>query len=108
MSLYADFLKETNVKQIIESEFGFMTYYINGKECYIADCYVVPDKRRSRLCWEMADMVTAIAKSKGCDLLTGSVVPQAVGSTNSLKMLLSYGMSLIKSDATVIYMGKGI
>lgn len=91
MSLFSDYHKELGIKQVIESEHGFILYSILGNDCYIEDVYVVPEQRKSRVCWEMADKVVEEAKSKGCKLLIGTVIPTANNSTTSLKMLLSYG-----------------
>lgn len=108
MSLYGDYIKERAGKGIIESEHGFCTYILANTECYIEDLYVVPEQRNSKVASEMADKVADIAKEAGCEWLTGSVCPSAQGSTASLRVLLAYGMELLRSEQNMIYFAKRI
>lgn len=106
MSLYANYVKEREGKEILESEHGFATYQIAGPECYIKDIYIVPEMRTSGLAGKMADEIAVIAKEKGCKFLSGSVCPTANESTTSLRVLLSYGFKLAKSEVNLIWMVK--
>ena len=45
MSLYAEYIKGRENKEIIEDSLGFATYQITGNECYIVDIYVRPEAR---------------------------------------------------------------
>ncbi len=108
MSLYKDYIKERENRECIESEDGFITYKIYGIECYIIDIYVVPEKRISAIGRNMADQVAEIAKEQGCKVLSGSVVPSANNSTESIKILISYGFKLIKSEPNMIWFAKEI
>ena len=109
MSLFADYIQERLNKGIIESEDGFATYIIANEEVYIEDIYIVPAKRNTGLAAKMADEIAEIAKAKGCTVLVGSVAPQANGATDSLKVLLGYGMTLHSVQANgLIYFVKGI
>lgn len=87
---------------------GFLTYQILGQECYLKDLYVEPEFRKSHLATEMADVVTAIAISHGCTYLIGTVCPQAKASTESLKVLLAYGMTLHSAANNLIIFKKDI
>lgn len=108
MSLFADYIKERGVKSIVENEAGFLTFIINGQECYIEDLYVAPSHRKQHLASEMADEAVAHAKAAGCKVLTGSVVPSARGSTESVKVLLAYGFRIAQSQSNIIYFVKEI
>lgn len=107
-SLYADYIKEREGLGCVESERGFATYSITEQECYLRDIYVAPEFRRSGECYKMADEVVAIARRAGCRYLTGTVVPSAAGSTESLKVLLNYGMRLMKASPDLIVFIKEI
>ena len=108
MSHYADYLKEREGKEVLETEDGFVTFQISGAECYIQDIYVVPEKRQSRVATVLADCVKDIALAKGCTWLSGSVSPSTSNSHKSLLVLLGYGMKLVKSDKDIVYFAKRI
>jgi GNAT superfamily N-acetyltransferase len=109
MSLYADYLKERTDDHILETYQGFATYrFLNEKQCYIIDIYVAPDYRYAGVASEMADVIAGRAKGKGCTELLGTVNPTAKGSTESLKVLIQYGMKLHSSSDNVIVFKKDI
>lgn len=110
MSLYSDYLRERTTDDIIENEIGFVSYrFINdGKSVFITDIYVKRDFRKSGQASALADDVVAIAKQRGCVEVLGSVVPSTRGSTDSLKVLLGYGMSLMSSANDFIMFRKDI
>lgn len=109
MSLFADYLKEKTNDQIIESEIGFATYrYLDKESVYIVDLYVKPAYRQQKAASSIADIIVELAKKKGCKKLLGSVVPSTKGSTESVKVLLAYGMSLDSSVNDFITFKKDI
>lgn len=112
MSMYADYIKERLGDDAIETEEGFCTYrYLDhGGESavYIIDIYVRPFLRKGSVASDLADRVAAIAKEKGCKVMIGTVVPSAKGSTDSLRVLLGYGMQLDSASQNLIIFKKGI
>lgn len=106
MSLYGQYIKEREGKDIVECEDGFATYLIAGEECYIENLYVVPEKRRTHLATQLADQIAIIAKERGCKYLTGSVAPNTKNATSNIIVLISYGMRLLRSTPNLIYFGK--
>lgn len=109
MSLYGDYIKEAKGDGIIETEYGFATYrYIAPESVYIIDIYIVPEFRKSKKTSAIVDMVIEAARSKGCKKMIGTVVTAAVGSTVSLKLLLSHGMRLVSSNNEFIVFEKDI
>ncbi len=105
-SLFAQYIKERENKEIIESDIGFATYYFVDKNCYIQDIFVKSDFRKSGEASRLADEISKIAKENGCTKLYGSVVPSAKGSTESLHVLLHYGFKLNSSINNFIAMEK--
>lgn len=105
MQLYAEYIREREGSELYTdpSNRGFLTYREVGNECYIVDIYVVPEARKQGVAAEMADKVAEITC---CRWLTGSVCPQAQGATESLKVLVAYGMKLVKSDTNLIWFAK--
>lgn len=96
-SHYGQYIAEREGRDIIEDEFGFATYIMNADdgECYIVDIYVVPEMRKAGIASKYADTIAEIARLNGCDVLSGSVDPTCENATDSLKVLLGYGMNLV-------------
>lgn len=108
MSHYANYIKEREGKEIIEDEFGFVTYSTHQDYVYIEDIYVTPEHRRQKKCYEYADKVAAIAKENGYSKLLGSIDPEGTGAHESLLVLLNYGYKLHATHNNVIYFMKEI
>ena len=108
ISLYGQYIKERENFEIVEDESGFATYKISGNECYIRDIFVKPEFRKMNLASKYADEIAAIAKEQGCTHLSGTVAPQANGSTQSVQVLLSYGFKVARSTNDLIIFVKEI
>lgn len=109
MSLYGEYLKERGGDQIIESEFGFVTYrYLDPNQVYIVDIYVMPDVRKGGLASDLADKVVSEAKACGCTKLIGTVAVGKAWTTTNTKVLLGYGFSISEATADAIIFRKDI
>ncbi len=109
MNLYAQYLKEHHGDELICSEVGFATYrYLGEDTVYIVDIYVVPEFRKTKEASVMADNIVEIAKKRGCTKLLGTVVPAAKDSTDSVNILLRYGMRLSHIDGGLVVFRKDI
>jgi ribosomal protein S18 acetylase RimI-like enzyme len=106
MSHYSSYIKERSGLEVLESEYGFVTYKFRHPDCYIQDIYVVPEKRQSGIAAEMADKVADIAKSKGYKILTGSIDYRANGADISEKVLRGYGMKPYVTEGSLTYFFK--
>lgn len=108
MSFYANYLRERTDDEILETERGFVSYRFlpDGKSVYIVDIYVLPEFRKGKEASAMADDICRLSKQRGCIELIGSVIPSNKGSTDSLKVLLSYGMTLKGSSNDIIFFSK--
>jgi len=108
MSLYADYIKQREGKEIVETDIGFATYTIVKDGMYIEDIFVSSDHRHSGEAARMADQIADIAREKGLKKLFGSVVPTANHSTTSLKVLIAYGFRLSSSTNNFILLEKDL
>lgn len=108
MTLYSRYLKEREDFECIESDLGFATYKCQGHECYLRDIYVIPEQRKSRIAWDMADKVVEIAKSKGCTVLLGSVALNSKSPKASHDVLKAYGFKFLKELPNLIIYSKEI
>ena len=107
-SNYAKYIREREGLSIIEHEFGFVTYSINKNICFIHDLFIVPESRRLGLASHICNQVVKNAIEKNCDILKGSVCPQAENATEALKFQLDYGMQLESSNLYTIVLSKRI
>lgn len=105
MSFYAEYLKEKTDDKIIETEFGFATYrhLPDQQATYIVDLYVLPDYRKEGYASRLADQICNEAKALGYTKIFGSVVPSNKNSTDSLRVLLGYKMTLKSSSNDFIF-----
>jgi ribosomal protein S18 acetylase RimI-like enzyme len=108
MFLYPLYLKEREGLETLEKEYGFAIYKLRGTDCYIQDIYVLPEHRKSGLCFSMADEISQIAKQQGYKILTGSVDNRASGAEGSHKVLKAYGMKPYAIEDYVTYYFKEI
>lgn len=106
MSLYAEYVRERENKHILEDDKGFITYVVNGDECYIVDMYIKEKHRRSGHGIKQADQVCEAAKRLGCKYITGSVDPRTNGATYSMKLLINYGMEVLMVKDSLVYFVK--
>lgn len=97
-SLYAEYVKSREGFESVEEPYGFATYKITGKDCYIRDVYVLPQLRRQKAASDLCNKIKWIAKDVGCSTLITTVAPSANGSTDSLKAVLGYGFKLDSSQ----------
>lgn len=107
-SLYGEYIKEREGRDIVETEGGFATYvYVShkdmGKCCYIVDIYTRPDFRSTGLGQELANDIKARAVAEGCKYLIGSVDPRANNATKSLELLLKFGFELHCIEGPLVY-----
>ena len=107
-SLYAQFLYEREGKECIETKEGFITYVINGEECYIETVYILPLYRRLNMAANLANQVVEVAKTMGCKFISGSVDPTAKAATESTKVLLAYGFKMHSIKNGLIWFTKRI
>lgn len=108
MSLYAEYVKERASRETVETENGFMTFQIQGNECFIHDAYVRPAFREGGTAAAMLGAVTTIAREHGCTILSCTVCPSANGSTESMKVILACGFKLGQSVQNLISFVKEI
>lgn len=98
MSLYADFIKETFGKDIIEDDDGFATFLIVKKECYVENVYVRPEARKSTHSFHYVDQIVEKAKAQGCRYLLTTVNKRISTPERSKHVILKYGFMPYSED----------
>ncbi len=103
------YLKELKGLDVYETEDGFILYKVQDEHLYVRDIYVLPEKRKKGVAAEMADeLAEIIKKSHGCTIMLGDVEPSNNSATDSIKVLLAYGMSVLEANDDEIIFYKHI
>lgn len=108
LSLMAQYFKELNGKDIVESDKGFVTYMFLSDGCYIQDAYVLPKYRNQGLLKQFVNKIEEIAKEKGYKRIYTTVRPSANASTASLGVAVGLGFKLKFSDNDAIIFEKDL
>jgi len=106
--MWANYIKEREGFETLESEHAFLVYKISGEECYIKDIFVEKEHRRFNLGTELADKCVQIARDAGCKFISGTVVPSTNGATVSMMSLLAYGFTIRAAQNDLIILIKEI
>lgn len=112
MKLYADYLKERKLYEVISDDFGFATYghmeVDGGPAIYIEELYVAPEWRKKGIASKYADEIAKKAKEMGINKILGSVSPTCIGAHESMLILIAYGFKLHSCVNDLIYFVKEI
>lgn len=108
MSLWAEYVKETLGREVIETDYGFASYHVRGDDCYLEDLYVVPEFRRAGGATRLGELVREKAIKAGCKSLTTTVNCTFKDPSTSLKACLSYGFQIHQTGQNFIVLRKEI
>ena len=98
MGFLSEYFKERNKEECIENEYGFITYSIHNKICYIGEFYICPEFRRKGEGYKLADKVQDIAIKNQCEYLTSQADINAGGSAGAIVTILNYGFKIFKIE----------
>ena len=107
-SLYAQYIKERENRDIIEIDYGFLSYRIFEDECFICDIFVIPRLRKTGAVNYLTDEVTKIAKKAGCKYLAAKVYVTAPYASEGLLRNLHWGFKIHSVEKDVIVLTKAI
>jgi GNAT superfamily N-acetyltransferase len=105
MSKYADYIKERDGLETYENEYGFMTYSFlpDVGAVYLAEIYVVPEKRNTAAAFRLFQRLCNIAKADGYFKVLGSVDETTVNYEYSEKLMKKLGWAFYKKVGHVTY-----
>jgi GNAT superfamily N-acetyltransferase len=106
MDMFSEYYLEREGFRTVTTDYGFASFKIDGKECYLKDIYVKKEHRRGGHASEIAQMVESIAIEEGCDCIKGSIVPDLPGATECLAGQLKFGFKLFSSHENFIVLIK--
>jgi GNAT superfamily N-acetyltransferase len=108
MSLYGDYIKEREGKEIIEDHRGFASFSFMQDVVMINDLYVVPQYRQNKVGSEFANKIVDLAKQKGCKFMYCTVDINTNGSSESMAAILAYGFKLDQYINNLILLKRSI
>lgn len=107
-SLYARYIEEREGAGIIETEESFVTYHLYPDSIYLADMFIVPDKRNTGLHLELLAQVEEIGRKEDKKKIITSAGFGAAGLTDSVQTIINAGFSIHSGDQKLIYFVKNL
>jgi hypothetical protein len=105
MNKYANYLKEREGLDYFEDDTGFITYcfYPEIQAVYLAEVYVIPEKRGTFAALRLFQKAVKIAKYNGYTKLLGSVDKSTNGYELSEKIMIKLNWEFFKQVGEVTY-----
>lgn len=107
-TLYAKYISEREGAEILEDESSFITYKINGEECFIKNMYIDPLVRGNGHSRKIIEKLSAVAKSFGCTFLSGTIDLQAPGASRVQAAAISVGFNVVKAHNDILMIKKNL
>jgi GNAT superfamily N-acetyltransferase len=103
-NLYAEFISERENAHYLEAAdgSGFVTYRIEGAECFIKDFFVRAEQRRLRRGSSLLEELEREARKAGCKFLSATLWPNAKGTTDTLKAALWAGFEVQAANGGLV------
>lgn len=96
-TLYEKYAKERESCDILENEFGFVSYRIFESDCFIQDIYVDSECRKRGKFRELIELLEELALGAECKTITGNIFLNDQGANNTLMAALLVGFKVILS-----------
>ena len=110
MNLYEQYMKERGGYTVLwdAAGEGFLTFKVNGPECFIHDIFVSESVRRKHVGKKMVMDLEVVAAREGCTFITGNVWLLAKNATEVLKAALAVGFSVTSAQNNGITVEKKV
>lgn len=107
-SLYGQYIKERLNKNIIETDYGFVTYSFTPDGIYAEDLYISPAFRKSKLAADFHEQLVQIAKEKSLKYIYSSILIGTPNCDKNLSLLMKNGAKIHSTSNNMIYLSKEI
>ena len=108
-SMYKKYVENQLPNRFVhETNKGFITYNINGKECQLEEIYVKPEFRRQGIAKELRDFASRDAKKRDCEYIRGSLIIGSGMIEESGMAMLKYNYKFWYTDGIIIYFKKDL
>jgi len=106
--LYFDYIKTRLGQEVLQDEAkkSFCIFQTKDEEFYLQDLYIDPYARERDILRDLTNQIKKVSKERGCKYVTASVIPSALKSTESMKLLIWWGFELISSTQDFIILKK--
>lgn len=108
MSLWADYIRECGILEIIEDEYGWVTFHAEPAGfVFINDMYVAPEKRRTGHARKLLEQVFAWGKERGCTYCMATIHTSSKSVTAAVAGAIACGFHIAPSnDKDLILIGR--
>lgn len=108
-SLYGKYVEEREGQEIVESEYGFITYTIfalpaGGCYLFVHDIYVDKNNRFTGEAKRLVDRVLEIANDSECEFVVATIDPKTKTATEAMKFQIHMQMRITGVLDGMIYM----
>jgi len=108
LTKYARYIKEKAGHELIENDFGFITYEVSDNCVHIHDLWIDSDYRDKGHGSNLVGMVIEQGKINGCKYLSSCVQINTNNVTETLKAQLHYGFLIVGANENEIKLAKEI
>lgn len=107
MSLWSEYLRECGLLEIIEYEWGFITFHVEHPDIlFINDCYVRMPERKSGKASSLVKEASEWGERRGCKSVLTTVHTGSLNATGALHVILKCGFKVRSSDHRVVVFSK--
>ena len=99
----AEYWKERDGRETIETDKGFISYWIDGDRLHIIDIFVYPEFRSQGEALMLLNEAVQIGIKAGCNCGIAQADSRSLNATESIKFILSVGMKLLSVEGPILY-----
>lgn len=107
-SLYAKYIEERQGLRSVWKDYGFVTYRIAEKECFIVDMFIECAHRRENKGRALLNELIETAIEQGCDVMTANIMLADPNANGTLRAVLACGFEVKDCGNRVLLIAKEI
>lgn len=108
MSLYAQYVKEREGAETVETSEGFYSYKEDGTSLFIVDLYVAPEYRNKKIGSRFGKEIEDIALKLNKDSVLCCASLEALNSSDAMSFIIMNGYEIINYTDTQVFFKKEI
>ena len=108
MSLFAEYMRERENAETIETEQGFICFKFEDDNCIITDIFIAPEFRNGQVGRDFGKQVEEKAKEKGLDCIYCYADKNALNFNDSVNFILKNGYTIQNVNFNLVYFKKEI
>lgn len=107
-SLWSAYIKECGLLEIIETEYGWITFHMEAGGClWINDMYVIPEKRKNGHGRDLLEQAFVWGRERGAHYCSMTIHLASKSATAALAGALACGFSVASAgDKNLILIGR--